>query len=515
VSLATLAADAPWATRLYGWFLRADGLLGIIAALVLLLGAATLRGGEIRRALGWIVAGAGVAAVLAIPQIAGVPFMVGDDGTVPSTLGQHNFGGAYFAICTALALGLGFSVTGRAWRVANLAGALAFAAVAFLSGALQGPMALGAGLVMLAFAWVLAYRGRWRRIAIAGSVVVLASGLVVAVLGMLSIGPMGFVGREGNTQWRYNIWSQGWDVLAAHPVLGIGTGSFARYLSEYRSLESTLFVGEGMRPSAVHSIPLQFGIVGGWPALVLWCVVFGSALALILIRIARAPMQHTFLAIAVIGALGAYLAQAVVSIDVPSILAIGWLLAGLAVALAVDPVPAPVMKKGKPRDGGPPEMPARTLIKALVASTVLVIIGGWAVLSQIQAVERARNLATPEAVAAAIADPMVPCPVRLEVARESLTGQPLAFVVPAITQAVAVDPRCPPIMNLLSVAALEARQLDLASTSTQRGTELDPQSVTVWELREQYFQLANDQVGAADARARADALKDAAAARAG
>ncbi|HAN71504.1 MAG TPA: hypothetical protein DCQ36_07930 [Actinobacteria bacterium] len=444
-----------------------------------------------------------------------ITFMVGDDGTVSATFGQTNFSGAYFAICTTLALGLAFSVTRLAWRVANLAGALAFAALAFLSGALQGPMALGAGLIMLGFAWVLAYRGRWRRIAITGSMVVLASGIVVAMLGMLSRGPLGFVGREGNTQWRYNIWSQGWEVLAAHPVLGIGPGSFARYLSEYRSLESTLFVGEGMRPSAVHSIPLQFGIVGGWPALVLWCVVFGGALALLLVRIARAPLQETFLAMGVVGALSAYLAQAVVSIDVPSILAIGWLLAGLAVALAADPGPVPVTKKDKLRDAGPPELPARTLIKAFVTSTVLVMIGGWAVLSQIHAVERARDLASPDAVAVAIADPMVPCAVRLQVARESLIGQPLAFVLPAINQAVAVDPRCPPIMNLLSVAALEARQIELASTATQRGTELDPQSVTAWELREQYFQLANNLIGAADARARVDALEEAAAARAG
>jgi O-antigen ligase len=519
VGLATLASDAPMATRLFGWFLRADGLLGSIAALVLLLGAATLRGEEVRRALGWIVAGAGVAAVFAIPQIAGVPFMVGDDGSVSATFGQTNFSGAYFAMCAVLALGLALSVTGRAWRIANLVGALAFTALAFLSDALQGPMALGAGLVMVGLAWVLGHRGRHRTVAVAGSVIVLAVGLTVALLGMLSIGPLGFVGREGNTQWRYNIWSQGWDLLAAHPFLGVGTGSFARYLSEYRSLESTLFVGESMRPSAVHSIPLQFGIIGGWPALVLWCVLFGSALALLLIRIVRAPMPQRLLAAGVVGALSAYLAQAVVSIDVPSILAIGWLLAGLAVALAADPVPGPknvpTPRKSKARTADPPPTPARTLIRAFVASAVLVLVGGWAVLSQVQAVERARDLTTAESVAAVATDPMVPCPVRLQVARDSLVGQPFTFVIPTLTQALAVDPRCPPMVNLLSVAALESGALDLASTATQSGVELDPQSVTAWELRQQYFERMNDSAGAQDARARADAIKEAAAARAG
>lgn len=514
MALATLAADAPWATRLYGWYLRADGLLGIIAALVLLLGAAALRGDEVRRAVGWVVAGAGVAAFLAIPQITGVAFMVGEDGSVSSTFGQTNFSGAYFAICAVLAIGLAFTVTGGAWRIANGVGAVAFAALAYLSDALQGPMALAAGLVMLGFAWVLGYRGRLRTTAITGSLVVLVGGLTVAILGMLAIGPLGFVGREGNTTWRYAIWSQGWDLIAAHPLLGIGTGSFARYLSEYRSLESTLRVGVDMRPSAVHSIPLQFGIVGGWPAMVLWCLVFGSAFALLLVRIARAPMPQRFLAIGVVGAFSAYLAQAVVSIDVPSIIAIGWLVAGLAIAMAADPAAVTTPRKASARANEPPPTPARILIRAFVASAVLLVLGGWAVLSQIQAVERARAITTAAAVTAFVTDPMAPCPVRLQVARESMAGQPFTYVLPTLTQAVDVDPRCPPIINLLSMASLEGGALDIASSATQRGVELDPQSASAWELRQRYFEQVNDTAGAQEARARAEAIKAAAAAQA-
>ena len=510
-TLGTVLADAPWPTRLFGWFLRADGLLAIVAACILLLGAATLDRDEVQRAIAWVVTGSAVAALLAVPQVLGSEFMAPQVGTVTSTFGQTNFSGAYFAISAVLALGLSLVVTSVPWRIANLAVALACAYLAFRSDALQGPMSLAAGLVMLGFGLVLAYRGRHRAALLASSVVVLALGLFVAVLGMLAIGPLGFVGRDGNTTWRYAMWSQGWDTMNGHPIVGIGTGSFARYLSEFRSLESTIRVGEGMRPSAVHSIPLQFGIVGGWPALLLWIALFASVLVLLMMRIGRSPLARPALGAVVLGALSGYVTQAIVSIDVPPILAIGWLLAGLAVALVRDPLPLPETPARVRPEAAVEVVPARTLVKAFTASIVLALLGGWAVWSQIQAVERVRNVASADVLFAALADPMTPCAVRMELANSSLPGLPLREVVPAIRAAVAVDPRCPPVINLQSSVALAAGAVWLADESTSLGTTLDPQAVASWALRKKYFDLAGDAAGAAGAQAQLDRINKAAA----
>lgn len=508
VSLATLAADAPWSTRLFGWWLRADGLLAVIAAGALLLGAATLKRDEVQRAISWVVGGTGLVAVLAIPQVAGIDFMTAQGGTVPATFGQINFAGAFFAIAAVLAMGNAFLVATRAWRVVNLVAAAAYTALAFLSASLQGPMALAAGLLMFGFAWLLGHRGRRRLLVLTTSVFVVAAGLVVSVLGMLSIGPLGFIGREGNTQWRYAIWSAGLETIQAHPILGIGTGSFSRYISAYRPVETIALAGESMRPSAVHSIPLQFGIVGGWLALLLWLVVFVGALVLLLVALGRGPGTARWMGATVVGGLSAYLAQAVVSIDAPSIIAIGWLLAGLAIAVArIASEPPPTnAKKGAKAEGF---VPARVLIRATTVSVVLALIGGWAVMSQIQAVERVRNMQDDLSFYAALSDPMIPCPVRLEIANGSLKGKPLQDVLPVVVSAVAVDPRCPPIVNLQSQVALEAKDLDLANRSTELGIELDPRTPTAWMLRRDYLTLVGDASGIADAQRRIEELTDA------
>ena len=506
VSLATLAADAPWPTRLFGWWLRADGLLAVVAAAVLLLGAATLSRTEVQRAIGWLVAGAGLAAVLAIPQVAGIDFMTAPDGTVLSTLGNANFAGAFFAMAAVLALGNAFLVTTQAWRIANLVAAACYAALAFLSASLQGPMALGAGLLMFGYAFLLGYRGPRRLLLIGTSTIVIVAGLAVSVLGMLSTGPLGFIGREGNTQWRYMVWSAGLETIQAHPVIGIGTGSFSRYISAYRPVETVAFTGESMRPSAVHSIPLQFGIVGGWPALLLWLVVFAGALVLLLMALRRGPQSLRWIGATAVGGLSAYLAQAIVSIDTPSIIAIGWLLAGLAIAVTrICAEPA----QRRSTSASEEDLPARLLIRATVASVVLAFIGGWAVMSQIQAVERVRSIPDGPTFFAAIADPMVPCPVRLEIANGSLKGMQLRHVLPAVVKAVSVDPRCPPIVNLQSQIALQARDLTLADSSTALGVELDPQSKSAWQFRRDFFTLIGDPGGLADTQRRLDALADA------
>ncbi len=496
--VSTIASDAPWSVRLFGWWVRADGALGLLAAFVIFLAATTLTRREVQRTVDWLIGGAALAAGFGVPQFFNSSFLQADPGAVVSTLGQINFTGAYFAMMAPLALARAFSAPTRRWRIATGVIAAVLAVMAFASSSLQGPMALAAGAAGFAMARVLMYRGRHRLALTASTVFVFCAGLVVAILGMLAIGPLGFVGREANTIWRYAMWDAGWQTIAGHPLLGIGPGSFARFISEFRPLETVIVAGEGMRPSAVHSIPIQFGIVLGWPGLLLWLIVFlGVAVALVVLM-SRRSLPSWPLVAGVAGAFLAYLTQAVVSIDVPSILAVGWLLAGLALALVrcSDRPDTETAPKGKA---------ARVTVPAIV----LGVIGAIAVGGQIFASEQVRTVGSWEKAVGVMTDSSIPCPLRLQVANEALRGQPMELALQAVQQATAVDPRCPPIVNLQSQIAVEAKALPLAESSTRLGVLLDPMSPYAWQLRADYLELAGDTVGARGADAEAKRIQDA------
>lgn len=503
----TLASDAPWPVRLFGWWLRADGVLGLLAASILLLGAMTFTRAEVTRALSWLIGGAAVVALVGVPQVLGTHVLGTSDREVLGTLGQSNFAAGYLAVMTPLALSRVFEprATWQRWSFGVLA--LLLAAMAVLTTALQGPMALGGGLLAFGITGAVLVYGPHRRRALIAAAVAGGLAFVIAVMVVVGLGPLAFVRAEGNTIWRYHMWIAALDTMRGLPVFGTGPGSTARRISEFRPLSTVQVTGGDMRPSAVHSIPLQFGVSYGEIGLILWLVLVISILVLVVRRIRRGPVRSIPLWAAVSGAFAAYVTQALVSIDTPSIMGVGWIVMGLVIAVAREPErDVPEVPADEARRRGARRRPSTRWLLA-GASLVLAAVAGGAVGEQIAVAQGARGALSTDDVAAMVADPWLPCPLRVDLTNAVLQQLPLDVAVPIVRTALLTDERCPPMINVASSAAMQSRDVEWADAATARGVELDPFLPAAWRLRAQYFTLAGNPAAAEQANAEADRLE--------
>lgn len=511
--ISALGSGAPVAVSLFGWWGRGDGWLALFGAVSLLLAAASLTVPEVRRAITWLLGGATVVAFVGILQALGVEITgAGMGGAVTGLMGNTNFAAGYFAIVAALALGRAFMpgpMAERAW-----AGVLALVLIVLsvLTDAVQGPAALAAGLLALFVLFALGNQGRFRIPLLASAGIVVAAGAGLLVASFAGVGPLTRLWAEETFAIRQQYWQSAWNIMNGLPVFGTGPDGFARYVAEYRPESYVELLGPILRVSAAHNIVLQFGATMGWLAMGLWLAVFVSAGVALLIRSVKPTPGTPVLALAAVGgAFVAYLTQGLVSIDMLPLLATGWTVAGLALAIA--------------RTGAPPKVPAasagpqrgasRKAVAAQVPTTpawVPLTGGGLALAAavlvgmQISAAQSAVFVQSQEEAITVLGSGLTPCPPRVNVAQQAATQLPLEISGPAFSSAVAVDQRCSPMIDFQSEIALQQGDLTTASSSTQIGVEIDPLSAGAWILRGQFHLASGDRTAAAADLAEAERI---------
>lgn len=505
--ISSLGSGAPFWNSLFGWWGRGDGWLAWLGALVLLLGAAALSSREAARTVTWLLGASSIVALIGLAQVAGIDFPEGAGGQVSGTMGNTNFAAGYFAILGVLALGRALThavLWQRIW------GGALFAILALLSWqteAVQGPAALAAGLVALGVAYALLYRGRYRVAGLAASGVVVALGIVLLVMSFFAIGPFARLWSERTFDIRQEYWRSAINIMNGLPIFGTGPDGFSRYVAEYRPESYVELLGPTLRVSAAHNIALQFGAVLGWAGLILWIVLFvGTGIAL-LVRIVRSPVGSIGLTASVAGAFTAYFVQGMVSIDMLPLLATGWLVAGLALALAREPVPevAPepseVPKTRKARAAAASRTPKQldgpvTPVWVPVTGGVLAL--GVAILvgSQIGLTNQVQTISSQQQALDFIGNPMTPCVLRVQVAQQVIQQLPAEVSVPATLEATDLDRRCPPMVNFASDVLVQQQRFDEAATYTAEGVEFDPLLDLAWVLRSRYFLGIGDVVAA-------------------
>jgi O-antigen ligase len=502
-----IGSGAPWAVSLFGWWGRGDGWLAWLGALVLLLGAVTLSRQEVARTITWLMGGATIVALVGVLQAVGVAFPEGGvGGSVTGLMGNTNFASGYFAILGVLALGRALTqaaVWQRIW-----AGILfvLLAVLAVLTQAQQGPAALAAGVVALGVAYALLYRGRWRTIGLGAAALVVLAGAGLLAASFAATGPLARLWSESTFDIRQEYWQSAWNIMNGQPIFGTGPDGFARYVGEYRPESYVELLGPVLRVSAAHNVALQFGAVIGWLGLILWVIAFFGAAVLLFVRIVRAPVTSIGLTASVFGALVTYLVQGMVSIDMLPLLATGWLIAGLAIALSREPladepapVPPPETRKAKAKSvsrtpvafDGP-----KTPVWVPVTGGVLALGGAILVGAQVGAANAVQNLNSQEAAVSFISNPLSPCPLRIQTTQQVIQQLPSEVSVPATYDATGLDPRCAPMINFESDLALQTGDLARAGVSTQLGIEFDPLLDLAWVLRAQYFLKEGDIEGA-------------------
>ena len=199
----------------------------------------------------------------------------GDFGRLTGAVGDSNEQAAVLVAAIPLAIALMVGLRGR--PVLRILSGLA--ALLCLAGVVN-TLSRG-GLIALAMSMVAAmfFGGQWRRWAVA-AVVITAVGTVGY---FIAIAPNSARNRvsSGDTSGRSDIWTVGWRMVQAHPLLGVGSGNFQAASIHYVQAPGTLRNANLIVdvPHVAHNTYLEELAEIGVPGLLAFLTIVAAAVA--------------------------------------------------------------------------------------------------------------------------------------------------------------------------------------------------------------------------------------------
>jgi O-antigen ligase len=326
-----------------GTYGRYDGFLGLIAGIAIVAAVVTFTWRRPDR-LTWVVVamlvgGVADAGYITIHQF-GLDWINWYNASLQpierpyGLLGNSNFSGAHLAILVQLVLVLTRRVDRPAlrWALWILAGW--FGLAVWWTGTRGGLLALVGGVAVAgAIAPELLPRlVRWSAGALA--VVALTLVLTASVTGGNALPGVGgsaprFL-QGSSLADRQEIWSAGVHMIGDHPLVGVGPDAFGLKYAYYR-VPRYLDL-DPQNADEAHDIFIERAATSGLPALAAYLWLLAVVIRLVVRARRDRDSPHRWLLAGMGGALGAYLLQGLVSIDVVPLSQLGWLsLAGIVV----------------------------------------------------------------------------------------------------------------------------------------------------------------------------------------
>jgi O-antigen ligase len=264
---AALAGQTPMLSLL-GRYPRYEGLPLVLAYAAALLVGSRLLGPDATRprlhALRALVIATVANAVVAAVQLATTP-----DARVTGTLGNSTTLATFSLIALAM---VGTAMSGwDGWRWAGLAAGAFCLGVSASRGALLGAVVAAAALVAVR----LAARRRarwWVGPAVAVGVLVLAwltPGSRARITGATPF-------AEATISGRLLLWQETLQLVAAHPVLGVGPSRFVDSIGAFHSTAWAAGVGPYAPPDSPHTVVLQVAAATGWLGLAAVLAIVGT-----------------------------------------------------------------------------------------------------------------------------------------------------------------------------------------------------------------------------------------------
>jgi putative inorganic carbon (hco3(-)) transporter len=286
------------------------------------------------------LAALGVAGYGALQAVGMDPFAWDTSTGVVSTLANPNYVAAFLGAAAPLALWASLAVRDPFERILHGAAFVGALAVLPLTLSVQGAIVVAGALGVFAAGWLSLRSGRIRVVGLAA----LGGGAVVALVGTVAglarVGPLsGVLGERPTFVLRTFHWRTALRMWREEPITGVGLDLFHAYARVHRPAE--LFeVQSGDRISASpFNLPLDMLASGGLILGVAY-VAFVLVVGIFLVRGLVATTGGERLLLAAVG--GAWLGfqlQSLVSIDVPPLAVLHYVLAGGIVALSPAPSP--------------------------------------------------------------------------------------------------------------------------------------------------------------------------------
>lgn len=251
------------------------------------------------------------------------------------TVGNPNFASALLAILGVLLFSCLFVKQCKQF-IRLLSGVVLtmVCVVIYKSDSIQGlvVLVLGSSLVL---GCVLLFSPRTKRLSLV-FFSALTGFLILAVMGMLQVGPLQSILYKGSVTVRGYYWRAAWKMFTENPILGVGTDQYGNYFRYYRDAGYSLNYGFEITSTNAHNVYLQFlstgGIIVGLAYLLFILLIFKSGLVYLFKSTSTKEAKLKF--IGLYFAWVAYLIQGVVSIDNISLAIWGWFLGGAVYSLA-------------------------------------------------------------------------------------------------------------------------------------------------------------------------------------
>ncbi len=331
--IAALNTDISY-TAFFGENQRRNGFLTYLSLVIFMFAASIyLRIGSLKR-LNYVAFATGlILATYGLMQISGVDFVKWNNpyNAVISTVGNPNFAAAVMAMMSSIVFGPVLNNSFNFYyRIASFLLTSILLVTIYLSDARQGLIAFAVGLGVYALISLYNIKSRLRHLFLGYSVVV---GLL-AILGMLQIGPLTSLLYKGSVTVRGYYWRAGIEMFKDQPFFGVGFDRYGAFFKEYREVGYPLNYGFNITSSNAHNVPIQIFATTGLFTGISYLAILGFIAWRGIVAIRGNAGNEKLLIAGVFSAWLAYQAQTIISIDNIGISIWGWVLGGAVVGLS-------------------------------------------------------------------------------------------------------------------------------------------------------------------------------------
>jgi len=276
--------------------------------------------------------------VYALMQTTGNDFVTWNNpyNAVIVTLGNPNFAAAVMAIIGVITFSTVFvSTFNNVNRIFAAVLSLALLFAIYRSNARQGLLAyiLGAGIFLVILLW-----GKSKKLGVTAFLCGLSL-VIFSILGMLQTGPFEKYLYKASVSIRGYYWRAGIEMLANHPLLGIGTDRYGAYFKQYREVKYPLTYGFEITSSNAHNTFIQFFATGGVFLGITYLIFNGYILRRAYLGLKNLVGNERLILAGIFSAWVAFHAQSLISIDNIGISIWGWILGGSIIGISVSADP--------------------------------------------------------------------------------------------------------------------------------------------------------------------------------
>ena len=342
-----LFSGAPKIQQIFGAGGRNTGLISYVSLVLLLLSAAAISNASNMKLFGFALLSVGGLNVFygLIQASGGDPVKWSNPySPVIGFLGNPNFSSSIIGLSCVVVTALILQFKVGKLAIISLAGYELLALYVILkTQSIQGFVVFGltTGIMVL----IALYKSeKVKKIWVATYALLGAVVGVIAVFGMVNIGPLSAYLYKISVRQRGYYWNAGIEMLKANPVFGVGLDSFGDWYWGVRSAPAALNSMDANTNSA-HNVYIDIASNGGFPLLIAYLALNGLVAFRGIKYLKNSPKFDPYFSAIFVGWIG-YQAQSFISINQVGLAVWGWLFGGLVLGYSFFEPVSPAKSKG-------------------------------------------------------------------------------------------------------------------------------------------------------------------------